>query len=91
MALAWRSSLRRFSSLVRNYPSGVAKELPCTPAPLTPKLMEKNLEISALRTKEMGSWKELTVEEKVTRKFGMFVNQLLKKCTDTHAIIHRTV
>lgn len=70
MALAWRSSLRSFSSLVRNYPSGVTKEIPCTPAPLTPKPMAKSPEMSALRTKEMDSWKKLTVEEKVTRELG---------------------
>ena len=69
-----RTSFRGFSSLVRNYPSGVAKELPCTPAPLTPKLIEKTSEFSALRTKELGSWKELTAEEKVTRELGVFVS-----------------
>lgn len=65
MAGALRS-LRNFSSLVRSYPSGVMKELPCTPAPLASTVPARSSELSALRTKEMGSWKELTVEEKVT-------------------------
>ena len=72
MALSFRRSLRSFSSLVRNYPSGVSKELPCTPAPLTSTPMAKTSERTALKTKEMGSWKELTMEEKVTRKLIVY-------------------
>lgn len=67
---------------MRNYPSGVAKELPCTPAPLTTKLVEKSSEMNALRTKEMGSWKELTAEEKVTRESDMCVDQLRENCAE---------
>ena len=49
----------------------ILRDIPSTPAPIRSMYVKEAEDIKSLRVKERNSWKDLSKDEKVTRKFRL--------------------